>query len=270
MAVAIPGSILSVEHGLAAKTFRAGVIARTLSVYRVDVVLVYKDPDTLRGDDRLLALLLAYAETPPHLRRRLYPLRRELRYAGLMPPLRTASHEAPEEPVEGALVEGVVDRREGGECRVFLGRLGEWRLRPCRARVGARVVVRLVDVSERAAEPASWGGIYSGYRVVRAASIADAVGWARRRGLLAVATSRLGECPGRGVICGIISGARSRGGVLLAFGGPKRGLLGQRAPVEFDYTINVVPGQGARTVRSEEALAAALSAVNIAAGGGWC
>jgi predicted SPOUT superfamily RNA methylase MTH1 len=267
LAVAIPGSVLSVEHGLAAKTFKAGVIARALAVYRVTDVLVYRDSETLRGDDSLLALLLSYAETPPHLRKRLFPLKPQLRYAGLLPPLRTPSHEAPLEPVEGALVEGVVEKAAGGDCTVYLGVLGRWRVRGCKARPGSRVTVRLESPREKRAAIVSWAGVYSGYRVLRVASLADAVEWARRRGLVVIATSRRGACPLRGVLCGIVGEARRRG-ALVALGGPHASL--SESPLPFDALLNTIPLQGALTVRTEEALQATLSLINTLLEGDWC
>ncbi|MEB2836905.1 MAG: hypothetical protein GSR80_000392, partial [Desulfurococcales archaeon] len=213
--VAIPGSILSVEHGLLAKTLKAGLIARALAIYRVDEVIVYADSHTDPRDQRLLHLLLRYAEAPPHLKRRLFPLMEELRYAGLIPPLRTPHHEAPEEPVEGALLEGLVVSRRGGVCRVFLGRLGTWRIPGCTRPEGSRVTVEILDAASRLAREASWGGVYAGYRVSLAGPLEGLVGEARRRGRLVVGTSRLGDCPTPGVLCGILRGASRLGGLLV-------------------------------------------------------
>jgi predicted SPOUT superfamily RNA methylase MTH1 len=266
LAVAIPGSVLAVEHSLEAKTFKTGMIARALAVYRVDHVIVYRDPEASEDDVDLLALLLRYAEAPPHLKKRMFPLMDELRYAALLPPLRTPPHNPPKEAVVGAIVEGLVVGRSRDYCRVYLGRLGVWRLRPCREQSGRRVTVRIVDPAQRLVEPASWAQYYSGYTVGEAHSIEEALGWARAGGYPVVATSRYGECPSPRLLCGILSNARRTGGLLILFGGPRRGVLD--AP--HDYTLNTVPLQGSLTVRTEEALHATLAVLNAAESGGWC
>ncbi len=258
---------MGVEHSLAMKTVKAGTLARSLSVFRVDYVIVYSDDETRPSDARLLSLILSYAETPPHLRKRLYPLMRELRYAGLIPPLRTPSHEPPDKPVAEALVEGIVVERRGGLCRVDLGLLGVWTVPSCRWRPGSRVVVRLSDPDSKTAEPASWGNIYSGYSVLRLSDLASVVEWGRRRRLALVATSRLGSCPSRRILCKLASDAERRG-ILILFGGPRGSLVDQG--FRYDYTINVVPGQGTLTVRTEEAVQAGLALINAVLEAGWC
>ena len=261
--VAIPGSILSTEHDLREKTLKAGIVARALTDYRVDLVVVYRDPDTSPGDLRLLKTLLEYAMTPPHLRRMLVPLRPELRYAAVMPPVQTPRHLPPREPEPGAVLDGLVLERRGGSCRVWLGSLGTATLPRCRARRGDVVTVKIAGVDPLRLEPASWDGVYTGYTVVEAGAAEEAVARARARGLAVVATSRLGSCEAAKAI------PRSRG-VMLVFGGPHRGLLEYTDPQAYDLVINTVPIQGNATVRTEEALHATLAIINYLAESGEC
>ncbi|WP_062662010.1 putative RNA uridine N3 methyltransferase [Aeropyrum camini] len=100
LAVAIPSSILRVEPTLLLKTLKAGYVGRVAAVYRVDEIVVYEDPDSSPRLSRLLKFLLSYQATPPHLKKRVVPLKRELKYASLMPPLKIPSHTVPAEPVE--------------------------------------------------------------------------------------------------------------------------------------------------------------------------
>ncbi len=265
LSVAIPGSVLSVEHGLQAKTFKAGVIGRAIAIYRVDEVVVYRDPDTERGDQALLALLLSYMAAPPHLRKRLYPLDERLRYAGLLPPLRVASHDAPLTPRPGAVMEGLVEGCRGRRCRVYLGGLGEGLLlarRPLRE--GSVVTVRIKGVSGGVVEleEASWGDVYAGYAVKLAGRLEGLVESYRRRGYRVVATSRYGDCIARPEVRERLSEIL-RGPTLLVFGGPRRGVLEYTDRSLYDATVNFIPWQGTETVRTEEALHAVLAVVNI-------
>lgn len=260
--VFIPASVLSVEPSLELKTVKAGVIARALAAFRVDEVVVYTDEDSEMEDVRLLGLLLSYAETPPHLRRVVYPLMPELSAAGLMPPLRTYSHEPPGKPRRGDLIEGYIDPER--PCRVFLGRqLGWWRLRPCRDRGAGRVAVRILDPSKRLVEEASWGEYYPGYRVRSEKNLRSAIEYATSRGLALIATSRRGSCADQGILCDV-SREYHRRGAAVFFGGPKRGLFEMEGfrPEDFDFILNTIPSQGVKTVRTEEALWVSLSLIN--------
>lgn len=252
--VAIPGSVLSTEPTLMMKTIKAGVIARALAIHRVDHVWVFRDPETSRQDMRLLTLLLKHASTPPHLKKKLFPLSSALRYAGLMPPLNIASHEVPLRPEPGAVIDGYVEECSGGSCRVFLGRLGYAILRG-RARQGSVVTVRIASTgSPLVVEEASWGDVYTGFRVSMRSSVEDLIRDARGSGLGVVATSRRGEC---------VESIRNTG-LLILFGGPHTGLLDYLDPSLFDVIANTVPHQGARTVRTEEAIHATLTRVRDA------
>ncbi|MCE4601979.1 MAG: hypothetical protein F7B18_02220 [Desulfurococcales archaeon] len=250
--VALPGSVLSTEHSLQAKTIKAGFIARALAVHRVDHVWLFRDPDTGREDLRLLSLLLRYSVTPPHLKKRLFPLSSALRYVGLMPPLNLASHEVPASPEPGALMDGIVEECRGGNCRIFLGSLGYGVMRG-RARPGRLVTVRIIRAKDGAVEveEASWGLIYTGFGVSIRSRLEDLIAEARGRGFRVVATSRLGEC---------VDSIRNEG-LLIVFGGPRLGLLEYADSGLFDLVANTVHMQGARTVRTEEALHATLTRV---------
>ncbi len=261
--VALPASILSVEPSLREKTLKAGIVARVLAVYRVDVVHIFRDPDTSRGDYALLRDLLDYAMTPPHLRRRLVPLKKTLRYTGLMPPVQTPRHLPPEDPGPGDLIDGVVEAVSGGSCLVWLGSAGYAEVRGCGdAKPGSLVTVRVTgrDPSGRLAGVRhSWGGIYTGFKVYAAGTVEEAVRRARRSGLAVVATSKFGRC-----IKSPNEVPTSEKGVLLVFGGPKKGLLEYTSEELYDAVLNLVPGQGSLTVRTEEALQASLAIINLA------
>ena len=251
--VALPGSVLSTEPSLQLKTIKAGQIARVLAIYRVDHVWLFKDPDTDRRDLRLLEVLLKYMSTPAHLRRRVYPLTPLLKYAGLLPPLNLVNHDPPREPKIGDVIDGYVDECRGGECRVYLGSIG-YGILSGKVKPGSIVTVRVRGFHGRLPilEKASWGNVYTGFRVAMKSSLQELVEASRREGFLVVATSRLGECTGH---------IRADRGLLIVFGGPYRGLLEYTSPEYYDRVVNTVPYQGVKTVRTEEAMHATLARV---------
>ncbi len=257
LAVAIPGSVLTVEHGLLMKTVKAGIIGRLLAVFRVDEVAVFRDPDASREDTELLAKLLSYQVTPPHLKKRVYRISEEFRYAGLIPPLKIPSHTPPEKLEKGVVMYGYVEACRGSYCRVYLGKAG-YGIARSTLRPGSLVLVRIVE----AKGPKAWlevldedsVGVYLGYKVSVYDSVEDVVGSYKRRGFMIVATSKFGECEFR-LECGRP--------ILIVFGGPWRGLLEYTDPRTYDMVINTVPMQGAETVRTEEALAATLAILNF-------
>ena len=94
LSIAIPASLVSDVPHLREKTFRIGLIGRAAAIFRVDEIIVF--PDVLVFDQskemNLIATILSYMETPQYLRKRLFKIKPELRYAGILPPLRTPHH----------------------------------------------------------------------------------------------------------------------------------------------------------------------------------
>ena len=95
LAIAIPASVIFDTPHLREKTSKIGLIGRGAAVFRVDEIIVYLDNSgkgKQRSEADLIALLLAYLETPQYLRKRLFKLDSRLQYAGILPPLRTPHH----------------------------------------------------------------------------------------------------------------------------------------------------------------------------------
>lgn len=94
------------------RTALAGHIARALSVFCVDEVVIFNDGTTTppkhaldhtteytgaADPDHFLVHLLAYLETPPHLRKLLFPMHPDLRTAGSLHSLDLPHHLKPDE-----------------------------------------------------------------------------------------------------------------------------------------------------------------------------
>lgn len=289
----------------------AGHIARALSVFCIDEVIIFSDghthtqssrhhtrhhsfahaPDPNQDEytgtsdpDHFLVHLLSYLETPPHLRRLLFPLHPNLRTAGTLPSLDLPHHLRPDEWC--AYREGVtlVGSGNGGEgTRVEAG------LRipvtvteeiPENTRVTLKLdekareanndtkekVIRGEAVSPD--EPREEGGYYWGFNVRKAASFSDVFTECAFEGGydMTIGTSE------RGADVEAFYGEHEEQKVgsfnhlLVVFGGvaglevavkndselQKLGVA--EAKDVFDRWVNVCPGQGSRTIRTEEAV----------------
>eukprot|EP00191_Tetraselmis_sp_GSL018_P024834 CAMPEP_0177623146 /NCGR_PEP_ID=MMETSP0419_2-20121207/28747_1 /TAXON_ID=582737 /ORGANISM="Tetraselmis sp., Strain GSL018" /LENGTH=362 /DNA_ID=CAMNT_0019123679 /DNA_START=145 /DNA_END=1230 /DNA_ORIENTATION=- len=198
VSMAVPGSVIDNTQSLELATAVAGQIARTAAIFNVNEVVVFDDrlnptPGTLSAGTAFLARVLQFMETPQYLRRGLIPMHKDLRLAGMLPPLDAPHHMRANEWRKYR--EGAVIRSDGECCFCDIGldkeaivkgsfpektrltlRLGDKpRARPIGS--SGNEVYEAEAVS--ATEPLEKDGVYWGY-VVRVAS-----------GLSAV----LGECP---------------------------------------------------------------------------
>ncbi len=265
--VAVPASYSLTEHSLQLKTVKWGILARLLAVFRVSRLYIYIDRREASGEAGLARLLLGYMLTAPYLRKRLYPLDPRLRYAGILPPLQLPTHGVGG-PKPGECREAIVERCENNSSLLDAGlgspaRLPGACLKPgrrvivCITRLGARPLVRL----------AGSGEVYKGFHVETVKGLRAV--FRRSRAGLRLATSRRGSVLEPGLLGRVSAEAAGRGGLLLLFGAPDRGLYeiaaeeGLRLEDYVDYVVNTVPNQGTRTVRTEEAVAATLALLNI-------
>jgi len=94
LSIAIPASVVSDTPHLREKTSKIGLVGRAAAIFKVDEIIIYPDnpKSNQTADMDLIATLLAYMETPQYLRKKLFKLRPELQYAGILPPLRTPHH----------------------------------------------------------------------------------------------------------------------------------------------------------------------------------
>ena len=105
LSIAIPSSSLINESDEKIKTYKTGMIARAAAVFRVDEIIIYRDP--MLDESDYIADILEYLETPQYLRKYLFPLKNSLRFAGILPPLAIPSHKTKHLKV-GEIREGVV------------------------------------------------------------------------------------------------------------------------------------------------------------------
>lgn len=298
------------------KTFLAGSIARALAVFCVDEVIIFDDgvyQDTGKPSHdgytgysdpcHFLSHLLSYLETPPYLRKHLFPMHPNLRTAGTLPSLDMPHHMRANEwnqYREGVTVgngpqntgteedhDGASEKKNKGKKKNkkgLEGRKEEFTL----VNTGLPESARLEGVSIpennrvtlkfRSEDPADGAdpvaptapreemGYYWGYTVRRCDSLSTV----------------FTECPFDGGY-DVSFGTSERGSplskildnpiprynhFLLVFGGvsgleaavaadselQENGVKPNEAEKLFDYWVNVLPGQGSRTIRTEEAV----------------
>ncbi|MDH5713230.1 MAG: RNA methyltransferase, partial [Candidatus Bathyarchaeota archaeon] len=171
--IAIPASLVSDVPHLREKTFKVGLIGRAAAIFRVDEIIIFPDVlDTDQSRDiELVTTILSYIETPQYLRKRLFKIRPELRYAGVLPPLRTPHHQLSDrtENLEvGEHREGVVTSLVKGGSLVDIGVERPVLILDKRLQINNRVTVRVTELGKHPkAVLASRGEIktYWGYRV---------------------------------------------------------------------------------------------------------
>lgn len=256
--VVIPSSIFVGEDARLA-TFRLGLIARYLSIFRVEEVLVFGKENSFVVD------VLRYAETPQYLRKKLIPLKGTLKYCGVIPPLQSPHH-PPSIKGRGYTCEyreGVVLKALKDAVLVDVG-IGRPVLAKGHAKPRERVTVMMHEeprLVERSEVPYYWG-----YKLSAVSSLLEAI--AACRDFVKIATSRLGS-PVKDLTGKLIEEARRKGKVAIFFGERERGLMdiasdeGFDPIASFDYIVNLVPYQGTFTIRTEEAIPIALAILDF-------
>jgi len=276
VSIAIPASIVSDVPHLREKTARIGTIGRAAAIFRVNEVIVFPDnPAASQARDmNLVETILSYVETPQYLRKWRYKMKPELRYAGILPPLRTAHHPVTKRLRDlkvGDFREGVTTSRVKEGFLVDVGIEQPLLVRNKEIKLNKRITVKLTSTSPQAEAkvmnrkeiPSYWGFEVTASPAPLGQIIRD------RRFDLVIATSRLGT-PFAHVKDAILNRWKNAYKVLVAFGAPTKGLyeivklenliLGEVA----DFVVNMIPLQGTETVRTEEALYASLAILNMA------
>jgi predicted SPOUT superfamily RNA methylase MTH1 len=274
-AVAIPASFVSDIPHIREKTFRIGLIGRAAAIFRVDEIIIYPDMPNVnqREDVRLVQAVLSYMETPQYLRRTLFKIVPELQYAGTLPPLRTPHHPTAKRTADlrqGEFREGVVVSTSSEGSLIDIGVEQPALLPGARLKANNRITVRISAVSKRPEVTLANSGdmeTYWGYKVtVSNAPFGQFLKPSQFD--LVIATSRKGRGIAE-VMNELANRLKTAQRVLTAFGAPSQGLheIVAREQVKLDdtvdYVVNMIPAQATETVRTEEAVFASLSIVNV-------
>ena len=259
--VAIPDTSLIDCSDLREKTVKAGSIARALAVFRVEFVYIYDtgllSPERKRDAD-LLSKILRYMDTPQYLRRRSFPKTQSLKYAGLLPPLRTRSH--PLETAIADLQEGIVRwglQVRPGKIDLGLSRLVNYSKTvserdPTLFRVKKTKPQISLERIEREDVTDYWG--FEVERVTKLPKFLEESDDSTRIGF-----SR--KAPSYHQLENDLKSTIAGHGILEFFNK-------ERDDVKFhiDFWVNSIPDQGTETVRLEEAVFTSLGLLNTSVG----
>ncbi|MFC6798890.1 MULTISPECIES: RNA methyltransferase [unclassified Haladaptatus] len=290
VSILVPSSLVREAEDKREATRKIGYVARAATIFNVDRVSIFPDE---AGENRwggdFVETVLRYAATPPYLRKEAWGKRDELQYAGILPPLRTATQTGSESDDSESIRQGIVTEvGPDGRVRVNCGLQHPISLivPPSMETpdVGERVTIRIS--SRRPVRAKIVDQAPPGFAVERM-DLPEALG--REDAGLRIATSRHGEELSVGRL-GALAGRIQTDGATIVFGSPDRGLveiLGVEeaeiaahrsgiwdtdaatprvepgAPSRFDLWLNAIPNQGSKTVRTEEALFAVLACLTL-------
>ena len=275
LSIAIPASIVSDIPHLREKTTKIGLVGRVAAIFCVNEIVVFPDlPDiNQRRDTNLIATILSYMETPQYLRKRLFKIKPELRYAGILPPLRTPHHPLANRTKDltvGEYREGAILSLSETGSLVDIGVERPIMIPNAEIPLNTRVTVRVTKLGKHPrAALADRDEIkaYWGYHV----TVSD-VPFGKlvksRSFDLVIATSRHGT-PLMKVADELTKRWKESRNKLVAFGAPTQGLydIVARENLKLNevahFTVNIIPNQGTETVRTEEALNTSLAILNL-------
>ena len=278
LSIAIPASLVSDVPHLREKTMKISLVGRAAAIFCVNEIIVFPDlPDTdQRRDTNLITTILSYMETPQYLRKRLFKIKPELRYAGILPPLRTPHHPLANRTKDltvGEYREGAILSLTEAGSLVDIGVERPILIPDAEIPLNTRVTIRVTKLGKHPrAALASRDEIqaYWGYHVtVPNVPFGQLV--KSRSFDLVIATSRHGT-PLLKVADELTKCWKESCNILVAFGAPTQGLydIVARENLKLNevahFTVNTIPNQGTETVRTEEALYTSLAILNLIVG----
>jgi predicted SPOUT superfamily RNA methylase MTH1 len=274
LTIAIPVSIISDIPHLREKTLQIGLIARAAAIFRVNEIIVYSDKSGAQNQKRdrtLFVTILSYMETPQYLRKRLFKIKPELKYAGILPPLRTPHHpiqKRTKKLKKGEYREGVIIATNQMGSLVDIGVENPILLPNKELPINKRVTVKITNLEKPIkAILANLANIkkYWGYVTTLSKSSIGKIIKSSNYDLV-LATSKSGIPIEK--IKELSDKWKKAKKILVAFGAPTRGLE-EIVKKEYlsldkiaDFIINTIPDQGTQTVRTEEAVYASLAILN--------
>lgn len=271
-----------------------GRVARALAVFSIDEVVVFDDsPNSSRpkqtdtsgytGDTdpcHFLSHILSFLEAPPFMRKTLFPLHPNLRMTALLPSLDMPHHPNPKEWIafrEGVTISGKTNTGIGTLVEVGLDEPIE-----IKESIPPKTRVTLLFPEDQLqspqcvdpSAPRTEGGYYWGYTVRKCNSLSTVFTESPYEDGydISIGTSERGTPIDRAFTAPKPVYFKH---MLIVFGGPrglefasmndeeltKMGIQGAKTKELFDHWVNVLPNQGSRTIRTEEAVFIALTAL---------
>ncbi|OYT26747.1 MAG: hypothetical protein B6V02_01085 [Thermoprotei archaeon ex4572_64] len=267
--IAIPWNVLEEAPDEREKIRKIGYIGRGAAIFQVNKIIVYTYGKYDRREVNFLLKNLSYLKTPPHLRKHLFKIEKELKFSGLLPPLKTPSHGF-SEPKVGDVREGIVVKWNGYYSIVKISDKYFAKISKPYP-IGSNVIVKLEARTNR--EDTFRASVVSKDKLSIYWNVDVEIKGLREiikssEYCIKVFTGREGKC-----ICDIIeefvSSLKKAKKVLVIYGSPRWGvddiLRSENLEVELEknFFINFVPEQGVETIRTEEAIILTLSIIHF-------
>jgi len=267
--IAIPWNVLEEAPDEREKVRKIGYIGRGAAIFQTCKIIVYLHGNVNQQELKFLVRNLEYLKTPPYLRKHLFKIEPELKFAGLLPPLKTPSHGVNSIVKIGDVREGIVIKWDKYYSIVKIGDNIYAKI-PKPYPIGQRIVVKIeaktgredtyrahiVDIEKL--------GIYWNFEIevkhireLLKNSEYDCV----------ILTGKEGNRIDK-LFNELLRKIKSSEKILIVFGSPKMGVddILRREKLEDElnkyYFINFIPFQGVETVRTEEAIIAVLSIIH--------
>ena len=269
VSVFIPDSFLSETSDLKLKTYKTGVIGRSLAVFQVNQIVIYKDlslkDDKFVADADFMAEVLEYMDTPQYLRKNAFPIKSELKHVGILPPLRTPHHPTDSDVKVGEFRPGFTVKRNKKGTFVDIGMNGSGNLAFCKEQLSVNKVFsfRITKVAKEViVTPDEPDDVYWGYKTLSThKSLKNSLKLVNPD--FVVETTRYAD-----TIDSIFNEFKekldSADKLAIVFGGPYSSITEELNGFSWDLIkVNTVPSQGTETVRTEEAVISTLSIINM-------
>ena len=264
LSIFIPDSFLSETKDVKLKTNKVGLIGRALALYRVNQVVVYKDLsyESNDNDGDFIAELLSFMNTPQYLRKEAFSIKPELKYVGILPPLR-----APHHPISGDL--NVGDYRQGFTVKrnkkgTFVD-IGLDKLAFCKEQLTVKKIFsfKIVKLAKEViVTPEEPDGIYWGYETLSThKSLKNSLKLVKPD--FVVLTTKYADTFDS-IFDEMAEKVGNANNIAILFGGPYSSIEENVESSNWNLVkVNTIPNQGTETVRTEEAVSATLTIFNL-------
>lgn len=267
LSIFIPNSFLSESKDLKVRTYKVGILGRALAVFQADNVVIYND-DHMKNEDgesdgAFMAEVLRFMDTPQYLRKQVFPIKKELKHVGILPPLRTPHHPLKGQPDVGDYRQGFTVKRNNKGTFVDIGMD---KLAFCKEQLSVKEIfdfkIAKIAKKEVIVTPDKPDDIYWGYNVISSnKSLKNSLKLIKPD--LVIETTRYGD-----YIDSIFDELKHKvdesKSIAILFGGPYSSIQEDVSNPNWDLVkLNTIPGQGTETVRTEEAVVATLSLFNF-------
>jgi methyltransferase len=272
--VSIPDSFLYDVSTEIDKTLKIFQLSRALSIFRVNNIFIYHDKllNTSKDDLQFMVTILEYLDTPPYLRRKIYPRLEILKSVGKLHPIRSHHHKDRIEISDvktGEIRVGVVEKRRDiyfvdVGLRFPIEYNGKFK------HEGRKVNVKLlkhknyinaIDIEKNEIKEKYWG--YNVNQIKELKNIMEKFPVSN-----IILTSKYSKYfnPFENEFSKV-NRSLDNNSILVVFGSPKFGLNSilskEKMNISKYYSFNFFPNQGTQTVRLEESIYGVLSILNI-------